>query len=267
MFVVDLERFKALCALYFLNTIQPEELEELKTALNSGENELRKIFNQAKKDVKGSPLSLRFIDTYIDENEDYVKESKLKDAWNYSFFRLFFSYLFNKIKVKFVLIISLILFISVILISVFAINLTNEIKEMKGEIRVRNSELNLKENLLVVLQSKDMYSIDLKGQSINPEGYGRVIFSPSERKTILIAADLPPAGKGKVYQLWLKKGSTYSNKGTVSIANIQSENYFNITYSSLNKNDSNYSYLVTLEKIGNNTEPSGTVYLYGEMGQ
>ncbi|MDR3625714.1 MAG: anti-sigma factor [Ignavibacteriaceae bacterium] len=265
MFVVDLERFKALCALYFFNTIQPEELEELKTALNSGENELRKIFNQAKKDIKGSPLSIRFIDTYIDDNEDYVKESKLKDIWNYSFYRLFFSYWFSKIKLKFILILSFVFFLSIIIISIFAINLNNQIKEVKGEISVKKSELSLKENLLTVLQSKDFYSTELKGQSINPDGYGRVICSPSEQKSILIVADLPPAGKSKVYQIWLNKGGTYYNKGTITLSNNDSETFLNIPYSSLNKNDSDYSYIVTLEKIGNNTKPSGTVYLYGAM--
>jgi hypothetical protein len=263
MFVVDIERFRALCALYFLNTIQPEELEELKSALNSGETELRKIFNQAKKAVKISPLSGRFIDTYIGENESFVKESKLKDVWNYSFIRLFFSYWFSKLKIRLVLTISCLLFVSLIIISFITFHLSNELKELKQQMASQNSGLNTKEELFTLLQSKDINVFDLQGQNIDPEGYGRIIWSPSEHKAILQVEDLPPAGKGKVYRLWLVKGNEYTNNGSVTLKSSDTENIFNIGDIHITANDLQYSFILTLEKEGNKVKPDGTVYLIG----
>ena len=265
MFVVDLERFKALCALYFLNTIQPEELEELKSALNSGEAELRKIFNQTKKEIKGSPLTGRFIDTYIDENESFVSESKLKDVWSYSFLRLFFSHLLSKIKLKLVLTLLIVLVIALSFVSYYAISLNDELNELKVEIARQNSELNLKEDALGVLHSKDLHSMDLKGQNIDPEGFGRVIWSNEAQKTILLATDLPPAGKGKFYQLWFKKDNSYYDIGALSALDNEQTNLFSFINPPLNKNDKNYSFLVTLEKSTKNSKPAGTVYLYGAL--
>ncbi len=263
MFVIDIERFRALCALYFLNTIQPEELEELKSALNSGETELRKIFNQAKKAVKESPLSGRFIDTYIEDNESYVKESKLKDVRNYSFAGLFLSYWFSKIKIKLVLAISFLMFASFIVLSFYTYHLANEVKEMKGEIDLQNSELNRKEELFSVLQSRDIVLFNMKGQNIDPEGYGRIIWSPAAQKALLQVAGLPPAGKGKVYRLWLLKDNTYINKGVIFLNNNDSENIFNIGNIPIANDNLNYSFFITLEKEGNNTKPTGAVYLTG----
>jgi ABC-type multidrug transport system fused ATPase/permease subunit len=267
MFVVDIERFRALCALYFLNTIQPEELEELKSALNSGETELRKIFNQAKKAVKESYPSGRFIDTYIDDNESYVKESKSKGVWNYSFFRLFLSYWFSKIKIKLLLAISFILFASFIILSFYTNQLANEVKEMKVGITLQKSELNRKEELFSILQSKDIVLFNMDGQNIDPEGYGRIIWSPAAQQALLQVTGLPTVGKGKVYMLWLLKDKIYINKGVISLNNDDSENIFNIGNIPVVKNDLNYSFLVTLEKEGNNSKPTGVVYLIGKAGK
>jgi hypothetical protein len=228
MFVVDIERFRALCALYFLNTIQPEELEELKSALNSGETELRKIFNQAKKAVKVSPIAGRFIDTYISDSESYVKESKIKAVWNYSFIRLLLSYWLRKIKIKFVLALSLFLFAAIVTISFFTFHLLNEVKDLKGQMSLQISGLNTKEELVNVLQSKDIIMFNMPGQNIDPEGYGRIIWSPSAHNAILQVEDLPPAGRGKIYRLWLVRDNLYTNLGSVSLRNNDSENIFTI---------------------------------------
>jgi hypothetical protein len=267
MFVVDLERFKALCALYFLNTIQPSELDELKAALNSGETELRKIFNETKKSVKDSPISGRFIDTYIDDNESYVKESKLKDVWTYSFVRLFFSYWFSKIKIKLVLAISFIMFLSLLGLSYYSSQLAKVGREMKEELTFQNSKLNQKEEMLSVLQQKDVVLIKLKGQNIDPEGYGKIFWSPTAQKAVLQVAALPPVGKGMVYKLWLMNNGTYTNKGTVPFKNNESDNMFNIGSMPILKDDTNYSFLFTLEKEGNNTKPAGVVYLMSKTGK
>jgi hypothetical protein len=267
MFVVDLERFKALCALYFLNTIQPEELEELKTALNSGETELRKIFNETKKSVKESPISSRFIDTYIDDNESYVKESKLKDVWTYSFVRLFLSYWFSKIKIKLVLAISFFMFLSLLVLTYYTSQLAKAGREMKEELTFQNFELNQKEEMLSVMQLKDVVFIPLNGQSIDPEGYGKIFWSPSAQKAVLQVADLPPVGKGMVYQLWLMNNGTYTNKGTVRFKNNESDNMINIGNLPILKGETNYSFLLTLEKEGNDTKPAGVVYLMSKTGK
>jgi hypothetical protein len=264
MFVVDIERFKALCALYFLNTIQPEELEELKSALNSGETELRKIFNQTKKTVKETPLSGRFIDTYIDDSESYVKESKLKDVWTYSFARLFLSYWFSKLRIKLVLAISFFLLAALIILSYFTFQLESEVKQMRTEMAAQNFNLEQKEELLSVLRLKDAIMIELKGQNIDPAGYGRIIWSPTAQKTILQVADLPPAPNGQVYQLWWVQDGSYSNKGAISFNNNNTDNIFNIGKIPIVKEGTNYSFLLTLEHIGNNSKPEGTVYLMGK---
>jgi hypothetical protein len=264
MFVVDIERFRALCALYFLNTIQPEELEELKSALNSGEAELRKIFNQAKKSVKESPLAGRFIDTYIGDSESYVKESKIKAVWNYSFIRLFLSYWFGKVKIKLVLALSFFLLASIIIISFFTFHLLNEVKDLKEQMSLQISGLNTKEELANIMKSKDIIMFDLPGQNIDPEGFGRIIWSPSAHNAILQVEDLPPAGRGKDYRLWLVKDNSYTNMGTVSLKNYDSDNIFNVGDIPDIGNYLNYSFLITLENADNFTKPEGAVYLMGK---
>jgi rRNA pseudouridine-1189 N-methylase Emg1 (Nep1/Mra1 family) len=147
--------------------------------------------------------------------------------------------------------------------------LFHEINNIKNNLNSQNYELESKDELLDVLQSREMLTINLKGQKIDPEGYGKVIWSPYTKKALLQIANLPATNKDFNYRIWLVNNNNYfllkaDNKGSIDVTNQNSENLFKINNLPIDNINKNYSFIITLEEQGSAyNKPEGPIYLMG----
>ncbi len=261
---MDRERFKALCALYFLNTIQPDELKELKSALNSGDRELQEIFYQTKKSIDKLPLSVDLIDHYTDAHQSEFDSSNLKKKMRLSFpFRKYHPEMLS-VKYNIITAVAIILFLSLLILIFYLYQISSDNSGLNNTLINSNQRLEYDSRIFEVLDSKNIDIINLKGQDVNPFGYGKIFWSPSSKEAVLQVENLPPIDEGKDYQLWLVKNNSNINEGVITVRN-NPNNFFLIKNLPINNDDSGYTILLTVEPKGGSANPTGTIFLKGEI--
>ncbi len=258
---MDKEKFQALCELYFLHTIQPKELEELKSALNSGDEKLREIFYKTRLIIHEDSKPIELFDKLNDRkfNDNELSEKRRSHHHPEYFLQL------NNVKLKLMTAITILLFIALIIISIYFAELLKKNENINKFLVVQNSELQNQNDILNVLQSKRINIINLLGQDVDPESFGKIFWSPETKKAVLQVSDLPPIDKNNNYQLWLIKNNATLNEGTINNSELNSQGFIKINKLSIDEQDKNYSFIVTLEEKGNTIKPKGVIYLYGRI--
>ncbi len=263
---MDRERFKALCALYFLNTIQPDELKELKSALDSGDRELQEIFYQTKKTINKLPLSVDLIDRYTDVHQNVPNDLHSKREKKFLF--PFFKYHPEIVTIKYNITsaVAILLFLSLLILTFYLYQISSDNSALNNKLINSYSHLDYDSRIFDVLNSKKIEVINLKGQDINPDGYGKIFWSPFSEEAVLQIENLPPIDEMKDYQLWLVKNDSIINEGVIAV-NPNSYNFYFFKRLPLNNDDAGYSILLTLEPKGGAGKPTGTIYLKGEINK
>ena len=262
---MDRERFKALCALYFLNTIQPDELKELKSALNSGDRELQEIFYQTKKSIDKLPLSVDLIDHYSDLNQNVINDSQTKKKKRSPFSLRKYHPEMISVKYNLVTAISILLFLSLLILTFYLYQISGENSSLYNKLIDLNARLKYDSRIFTVLNSRKIDVINLNGQDINPTGYGKIFWSPFSKEAVLQVGNLPLIDETKDYQLWLVKNDSIINEGVIFEQNDNPANLYYINKLPINNYDTSYSIILTLEPKGGANKPTGTIYLKGEI--
>jgi len=261
---MDKEKFKLLCTQYFFHTINDAELEELRTVLNSGDPAFLKIYFQIKNGIENLPVSVDLIEPPLDVKKSILKELKKgKQKKEYSSPNKY-SVEVNKIKFKLITIAAVIFFIAFTAVTIYSAGLIRDIHNLESQSDLMNQNLKKKNAILSVLQSKQIDIINLIGQDINPSGYGKIIWSPSNNGAILQVGNLPPTmGKSK-YNLWVDKNNVDVSEGSFTVRRPDYENFFKLDSLSFNSFTGNNSFFLTLEPNGKVNKPSGPIYLFGD---
>ncbi len=262
---MDRERFKALCALYFFNTIQPDELKELKSALDSGDRELQEIFYQTKKSIDKMSLSVDIIDHSSNINNNIHSNPKAKKKKKIDFpFKKYYPET-TAIKNSLTAAISILLFLSILILTFYLYQFSSENSSLNNKLMDDNNLLNYNRTILNVLESKQIDVIKLSGQNINPGGYGKLFWSPSSNEAVLQVANLPTLNAYEDYQLWLTVKDSAISEGVINVNRGNQGNFYYIKNMPLNNDDAGYSILLTLEQKGGANKPSGTIFLKGDV--
>ncbi|TBW30241.1 anti-sigma factor domain-containing protein [Gramella sp. KN1008] len=143
----------------------------------------------------------------------------------------------------------------------------NELDNLKEEIQVvetnndileeqiekANSDLAEVKNLVAILRDKNIITVPLQGQQINPEAYAKVYWNRKDDNIYLDAQGLPEPPRGKVYQVWSLKMSplTPTSLGTLDDFSTDDNKIFRIA----NPNDSE-AFGITLEPAGGSETPT-----------
>jgi hypothetical protein len=92
-------------------------------------------------------------------------------------------------------------------------------------------ELERKNIILDVFNSRDLKLIQLHGTEFNPDGYGQLIWDPAAQTAVLHVDNLPQAAGGKVYILWVSINRQYLFAQQCSlITEWGAQNYFQIKF-------------------------------------
>jgi len=257
------EKFKLLCTQYFFHTINESGLAELRAALKSGDADLLKIYFKTKKGIENLPISVDLIEPPLEVKKNILNElRKGKQKKDYSP-KDKYLITFNNVKDKIVMVAAVVFSISFIIVTYYSAVLLKDIHYLKGQIISVNNDLGKKNEILSILQSKQIDIINLKGQDINPSGYGKIIWSPVNNAAILQIGNLPPTTGKKKYRLWALSNNKDIDDGSFSVIKPDYENFFKLDSLSLNDINTNESFFLTLEPNGKGSKPTGTIYLMG----
>jgi anti-sigma-K factor RskA len=260
---MEKEKFTELCSLYFLNALDESEQKEFNEALENRDKEFLEIYYGFQNTVLHLPLSADQIEppAYIKRKLlDQIKQTTSVNK--FSFIDRVISTLGLKNPVL-VFAVSLILLTGVVVLAYISYQNESTIKSQNTLIVQLKDEVQKNNEILKVLSAKNINIIIMSGLEVNPEGYGKMILDPSQRRAIMQVSNLPETSKDKDYQLWVIKDNKPVSNGVFAISNKKENNYFMITNLSVQDLKNINAFAITLEPKGGVPQPTGKMYLLG----
>lgn len=278
------KNFEELCAAYVLNALETEEQNEFEVMLAEASEEQRQLYqkmwsaaNQLSFTIDGSEPSpdvkeklMTRIKTESQgpekDNEDLIIQDVKDPADNAAASEEEgFNWLSFTLAASFAL---LIICLSLILYSLNLNTQINQIEEKVAEqqetISDLQAEIQQKEELLSVLESRQAEIIFLSGMESNPDGYGKIIWNTESNDLLLQVSNMPVIQNDNAYQLWVIINNKYIPAGVFSV-NSEGEGFFKIEEINNADLQSSEAFAVTLEPEGGSQQPTGDTYLMGNV--
>lgn len=168
---------------------------------------------------------------------------------------------------RFISIAAVILFITTAILGIYVLNLKERVKVQSNKISELADAVTQKEAQLSILDARDVQVINLIGQKVNPEGYGRVYWDPDKKQAFLQVSNLPAVPKNKDYQLWMIKDNKPISAGMFDVNGKKKTAYFQIHKLAAVNRASLNAFAITLEPKGGAPQPTGKIYLMGSPGK
>lgn len=137
------------------------------------------------------------------------------------------------------------------------------ISEQTGLIRALETEVERKEELLTILEARDVDLILMDGLDVNPTGYGKVVWDKDNGQALLQVANIPRVPTAKEYQLWFVVNNQPISAGVFAVNNPAEDSFFKI--SEFQQAENTGAFAITLEPEGGSPQPTGDMYLLGSM--
>lgn len=273
------KKFEDLCAGYVLNALDMEERKVFEQMLEEASEEERMLYqnmhsaaNQLAFTVERhepSPvLKDQLMEQVASANEERVKSdipsvkdeqevvAEDEDGFNWSAFGLAASFAL------------LIITLSLIF---YAFSLNSEINEKESvideqetQIMQLEDELQQKEEMLSILQSREIEIVVMSGMEVNPDGHGKIIWNTEQQQALLQVSNLPTVSQGRTYQLWILTSDKPVSAGVFSV-NDEHDNFFQIEEFTGSGRQSANGFAVTQEPENGSQQPTGDMYLMGNM--
>ncbi len=140
------------------------------------------------------------------------------------------------------------------------------VAEGRARIEALEDSLAQKEALLAVIKSAQMQMVVLKGQEVDSQGYGKIIWDPVGKRAILHVSNLPPQAADKDYQLWVIRDSKPVDAGVFQVKGTRGDGELYKIDRLVEADRSRISaFAITLEPKGGLPQPSGKMYLLGSI--
>lgn len=285
------ETFKELCAGYLLQTLDEDErkafeqmlenateeqqrlYQEMRSVANqpsftqepgeSSESLKKRLMNQipseevdAEAEEAPSPPVPVIEEDSSSENEEDEDTDTEEEPFNWATFSTAASFA--------LLILSLSLLF-------YSFNLSAEINDQESamadqqaEITELENELRQKEEMLAILQSQGIDMVLMSGLEVNPDGYGKVIWDSENRRALLQVSNLPVVPPEKEYQLWIIRNNEPVSAGVFAVSDT-SDTFYKFEEMADAREDSANAFAITLEPKGGMSQPTGDMYLLGNM--
>ena len=153
----------------------------------------------------------------------------------------------------------------------YTFNLSSAISEkeqviasQEAQITELKTELRQKEEMLSILEAREVDMVLMSGLEVNPNGYGKIIWNSEKEQALLQVSNLPALPRDKDYQLWLIKDNTPINAGIFSVSG-KDDKFFKIEEMADISERSANAFAVTMEPKGGMPQPTGDMYLMGKM--
>lgn len=138
------------------------------------------------------------------------------------------------------------------------------ISQQQSTIERLESEVQRKEELLTILEARDVDLVMMDGLAdMSPNGYGKVVWDKEGGNALLQVANIPSVPIDKDYQLWFIVNGQPISAGVFAVDDPGRDNFFKIEQ--LQSSATNGAFAITMEPKGGMPEPTGDMYLLGNM--
>lgn len=138
------------------------------------------------------------------------------------------------------------------------------ISQQQTTIERLESEVQRKEELLTILEARDVDLVMMDGLAdMSPNGYGKVVWDKEGGNALLQVANIPSVPVGKDYQLWFIVNGQPISAGVFAVDDPEQDNFFKIEQ--LQSSATDGAFAITMEPKGGMPEPTGDMYLLGNM--
>lgn len=146
------------------------------------------------------------------------------------------------------------------------LDLRSTVSDQQAVITQLESEVQQQEELLTVLAAREAQLINMGGLDASPEGYGKIVWAPTEGRAVLQMANLPPPPEDKDYQLWLIKDEQAPiSAGVFHFDQSRRDLFFVVDQLDAEPSPSANAFAVTLEPEGGMPQPTGDMFLLGQQ--
>ena len=267
------QHFEELCAGYVLDALEPDEREEFEKLLDSASEEERKLYQR----MRSAANQIAFS---IEETEapEAVRERILSQVRNGSGGN-------DKASISSIpqeeeeadgfdratlaIAASFALLLVTLSLVFYSFNLSFEIssqeeviQEQQATISELQNEIEQKEELLSILESREVDLILMSGMEANPNGYGKVIWDAESNRALLQVSNLPAVPSDKDYQLWIIKNNKPVSAGVFAVNDPAKDSFFKIEEMD-GPEQSADAFAITMEPKGGMPQPTGDMYLMG----
>ncbi|HEX6981850.1 MAG TPA: anti-sigma factor [Balneolaceae bacterium] len=266
------EKFEELCAGYVLHALNEDERREFEQMLGEATEEERLLYQElwaaanqlsftVEKDDPPEALKARLMAQIREEAGNETPnvspvdlDDKKDNGFNWPAFTAAASFA--------LLIISLSLIF-------YSFNLSTEINQketviaqQQTKITALQNDLEQKEELLSILEAREVDLVMMAGLEVNPSGYGKIIWDSEKEQALLQVSNLPPVPDNKSYQLWIIVNNKPVSAGVFAV-NDPSDNFFKVEKIVNATEQATSAFAVTMEPKGGVPQPTGDMYLYG----
>ncbi len=138
------------------------------------------------------------------------------------------------------------------------------IAQQETTIQALKTEMGRKEELLTILEARDVDLVVMGGmKERSPNSYGKVVWDKKGGRALLQVANLPSVPSDKDYQLWFIVDGKPISAGVFAIDDTNRDNFFKIEQ--LQSSATKGAFAVTMEPKGGMPQPTGNMYLHGNM--
>ncbi|HKL03919.1 MAG TPA: anti-sigma factor [Cryomorphaceae bacterium] len=274
------ETFKELCAGYVLHALDDEERQEFEQMLSEASDEERTLYQQMwsaanqlaftiEEAEPSSDLKDRLMQEFRSQNTESDQHNKVRsiedtstkdegedEGFNWSAFAVAASFALLVISMSLIF---------------YSFNLSSTISQKEDliasqetQITELKSELQQKEEMLSILEAREVDLVLMAGLDVNPDGYGKIIWNSEKQQALLQVSNLPAVPKDKDYQLWLIKNNKPVSAGVFAV-NSENDKFFKIEEMADATEQSANAFAITMEPKGGVSQPTGDMYLMGNV--
>ena len=278
---MDKEQFEELCAAYVLDALDEPDRQAFEQALAEADKDRRQFYEEMRYTTLHLPLAAeqsappahlkdRILQAVQPERPDEHPASDPADdsVWD----RLAAALGLHNPGFAFGVTICLVIIVGVL--SFYALNTRSTLQEelvvlrdtvgqQNQQLVVLQDELAQKEALLEVLSAPIIEMVLMSGLEVNPDGYGKIIWDPTQRSAILQLSNLPAAPTDKDYQLWVIRNQVPVSAGVFPLRQSTEEIFIKIDNLVETDKSAINAFAITLEPAGGVPQPTGDMYMAG----
>ncbi|MDZ7658417.1 anti-sigma factor domain-containing protein [Fodinibius sp.] len=274
--------FKELCADYVLNILDQDERMRFEEMLDEATEEERELYQQMrtkgnellfseKDDPSPDELREQLLSEVEDGNEqetdrsseqmEVASDEKVVDETDDN----------GETYVSLTLVTSIVLGFICLSLVFYAFSLRSEIStqestitDQEEEIADLENEMNELQQMLAVIDSRQLHLVRLLGMEANPFGYGNVIWDSQNNRAVVRLAELPSPEEDEQYQLWAIFDNKAVNISSFSVDGNGDALFMTENLDGLDR-QKDFSFAVTLETDGESSQLNGEMHLMGSF--
>jgi anti-sigma-K factor RskA len=158
------------------------------------------------------------------------------------------------------------LLLAVIGVGIWATQLRTTVQQQQATITQLEDEVAQQDELLAVLAAREARLVSMGGLDPSPEGYGKVLWAPEQRRAVFQIANVPAPPEDKDYQLWfIKDDESPVSAGVFHFNESSEELFFVVDELTAAPSSQSNTFAVTLEPKGGMPQPTGDMFLLGQQ--